>query len=140
MLRIAFLTAAVLANCTVAASNGDCGQGVLGRHAGVASQDAPLNSEARFCPAVARYWPQVCSGDLVKRASSAFTSAGVKRARCAFYQLARDLLIVGVEDKEWMDSIGPDDEIVVDKKILGGILGTLPLIPKRGIVVGCAIW
>ena len=39
-------------------------------------------------------------------------------------------------DKEWMDSIGPDDEIVVDKKILGG---TLPL-PKRGIVVGCAIW
>lgn len=43
-------------------------------------------------------------------------------------------------DKEWMDSIGPDDEIVVDKKIFGGILGTLPLIPKRGIVVGCAIW
>ena len=25
-------------------------------------------------------------------------------------------------DKEWMDNIGPDDEIVVDKKILGGIL------------------
>ena len=89
---------------------------------------------------MARYWPQVRSGDLVKRASSAFTSAGVKRAGSAFYQLARDLLIVGVEDKEWMDSIGPDDEIVVDKKILGGILGTLHLIPKRGIVVGCAIW
>ena len=87
----------------------------------------------RFFPAVVRCWPPLLF-------------------YCGILPLAHDLLIVGVEtdkkgkhtmktkakktkltaaeikeaikrDKEWMDNIGPDDEIVVDKKTLRDIFG-----------------